>query len=113
MEIQFTRTVNTFFTATIEPDAVEALLDQYRIGETGESLSDRLQEASDMGGDFWVALADLESTETVETETDYTLDEEDAADDEEDDTDDDEEEFDADEFDADDTADLAAHLLAA
>ena len=87
MEIQFTRIVKTFYTTNVERDALEALLDEHMIGESGESLADRMDEANGWSGGvggFWEALASL--GEEISTETDFDLDE-DVEDDEEDDDD--------------------------
>jgi hypothetical protein len=115
MEIQFTRIVRTYFSTELETDAVTALLDEYRVGETGESVSDRLSDAhcySATNEAFWAALAALVGTETVDTETDFDLDEEDSADDESDDDDEEQDDEDEDdESDNEDTSDLSGILI--
>lgn len=108
MEIQFTRTRSDFFTIDIESDAVTALLDAHGVGDPNESVSDRLATADDFGiDDFWSALADQAGAHIVDTETNWTLDGDDADEDEEDDEDDDDEQDDED----DDTVDLGSLLI--
>ncbi len=112
MEIQFTRIRKDFLTIEIEPDAISALLDAHHVGDTlGNSVSDRLWAADTYSAThdaFWTALAGQTSVQTVDTETDWTLDEEDS---EEDESDDDDEDDDSDNEDEDDTSDLSALLI--
>jgi hypothetical protein len=109
VEIQFTRIVKTFYTTNVERDALEALLDEHMIGESGESLADRMEEANGWStgvGGFWEALASL--GEEVGTESDFSL-EEDVDDDEDDDDDTDDDEDD--DTDEDDLVDVDALLI--
>jgi hypothetical protein len=102
VEIQFTRIHKDFFTATIEPDAMRAMLDRHMIGDDGESLSDRLWAAnaySAANDAFWAELAEFGGSEVTDTEVEFDLDEEDS--DEDDEDDDDEEESDDDLIDVD------------
>ncbi len=88
VEIQFTRIRKDYFVTNIEADALTALLDAHKIGEMGESLSDRLWAANAYSAQteaFWAELADQGGSEAVDNETDYDLDEENSDEDEDDD----------------------------
>lgn len=113
--VEFTRTTNVFKTLTIEGDALTALLDEHCIGESGESLDERMWTAnafSTANAAFWTAVDALVATED-DHEDNFTLDEvtDEDAEDDEDDEDDDSDDVPEHE-DLSDTLDYAAELLA-